>query len=332
MPWRIAMAEALYGPGGFFTRTDGPGGAGRHFRTSATASQLFASALARLLDEVDEKLGRPDELDLIDVGAGGGLLLHRTVALAPPRLARRIRPAAVELAPRPEQLPDHVAWLRALPPPGSVTGLVIATEWLDNIPVDIAQLDANMTPRYVHVDCETGVETLAGVLDGADERWSAQWWPADALQPGMRIELGAPRDDCWASAVATLRAGLAVAVDYGHFRLARPPDGTLAGYRAGRRTVPVPNATMDLTVHVAVDALAAAGSTVAGRPAIVMTQAKALRSLGLDSSRPPLEVAQRDPISYVRALSMATQAAELMDPEGLGGHFWIMQPVRIEVS
>ena len=79
------MAQALYGPDGFYTRP-GPGPAA-HFRTSAHASPIFAGALARLLSIVDTALGRPDPLDVVDVGAGRGELLIALLAAVPPETA-----------------------------------------------------------------------------------------------------------------------------------------------------------------------------------------------------------------------------------------------------
>ena len=46
--------------------------AGRHFRTSVHVGPVFHGALARLLLEVDDRLGHPATLDLVDVGSGRG--------------------------------------------------------------------------------------------------------------------------------------------------------------------------------------------------------------------------------------------------------------------
>jgi hypothetical protein len=146
VPWHSAMADALYGPEGFFTRAapggeQGSGPTG-HFRTSAHASPLFATVMLRLIASVDEALGRPDPLDVVDIGAGGGHLLRRLAVLAPAYLARRIRLSAVELAPAPADLPGEIGWSAGIPAPGSLCGLVIATEWLDNVPLDVAEVGA----------------------------------------------------------------------------------------------------------------------------------------------------------------------------------------------
>jgi SAM-dependent MidA family methyltransferase len=326
--WRVAMAEALYGAEGFFRRPDG--GAAAHFRTSAIASPLFGTALLRLLVAVDETLGRPRRLDLIDIGAGPAHLLRRLAVLAPAYLAQRMHLGAVEVAARPVDLPDHIAWYDRLPSPGTVTGLVLATEWLDNVPLDIAQVDDAGTLRYVLVEPTTGHEVIGGRVDEADSAWATRWWSESPWQPGIRVELGQPRDEAWASAVAGLGRGVALTVDYGHMWYDRPHAGTLTGFRAGRINVPVPDGSCDITAHVAVDAVCAAGEAVAGRAAALISQRQALQGLGVDSTRPPLVLANRDPAGYVRALSAATQAAELMDTDGLGGHYWVLQPVGID--
>lgn len=132
----------------------------------------------------------------------------------------------------------------------------------------------------------------------------------------FRAEIGRPREAAWADAVATLDAGLAVAVDYAHTLAARPPYGTLTGYRDGRQVPPVPDGGCDLTAHVAVDAL----------PGTVRTQREALRALGVSGGRPPLALASTDPAAYVRALSTAGEAAELTAPGGLGDFTWLTTP------
>ena len=68
---------------------------------------------------------------------------------------------------------------------------------------------------------------------------------------------------------------------------------------------------------------------MAGEPALLTTQREALAALGVDGGRPPVELANRDPAAYVGALSAASQAAELIDAGGLGGHYWIVQPVGL---
>lgn len=304
-PWKKAWDGALYGPGGFFRRESPVA----HFRTSVHASRLFARSVVRLT--------RQAGLDtIVDVGAGRGELLAE---------AHRVDPSltllGVEVAPRPAELPEAVAWTSALPE--SVEGLVIANEWLDNIPCHVLEVDPVGTPRVVHVDPETGRETLgATVFDRAVPRslaaWCDRWWPLSGREPGTRAEVGTTRDEAWADVVRRVSRGLAVAVDYGHTAEARPPFGTLRSYLDGREVDVLPDGSRDVTAHVAVDAVAA---RVDGA---VLSQRDALRSLGVSGARPDLELATSDPRGYLRALSRATEAAELTDPAGLGGFSWVL--------
>lgn len=322
------MESALYGPEGFYRRPEGPAG---HFRTSVHASPLFASAVARLLVATAEALDT-DEIALVDVGAGRGELLTGVLAAVPDGVA--VRPYAVERAARPPGLDPRIQWTDR--PPAGARGLLFANEWLDNVPVDVAETGPDGTLRYVLVGPD-GTERPGAPVDGADAAWLARWWPM--TEPGARAEIGRTRDEAWAAAVATLDRGLAVAVDYAHVRGDRPLFGTLTGFRDGREVRPVPDGSCDITAHVALDACAAAGGSTndgetgdvgekGGPAAFVLSQREALHRLGVSGGRPPLSLATTDPASYVRALATAGQAAELTARGGLGDFGWLMAPVR----
>ncbi|MER8029153.1 SAM-dependent methyltransferase [Streptomyces bauhiniae] len=318
--WREATERALYGPGGFYRRPEGPAG---HFRTSVHASPLFAAAVARLLCRVDVALGRPEGLDFVDLGAGHGELIEGVLAALPGEVAARTRAYAVEVTDRPEGLDGRIAWRDEVPE--QVTGLLFANEWLDNVPVDVAGTDRAGVPRLVLV-APDGTERLGEPVTGAEAAWLARWWPL-AAEGGLRAEIGLPRDRAWAAAVGRMERGLAVAVDYTHTLATRPPYGTLTGFRAGRETAPVPDGTCDITAHVALDACAAAGSAH-GTPRL-LTQREALRALDVTGARPPLTLATTDPAAYVRALAGAGAAAELTAPGGLGDFGWLLQPAGL---
>ncbi|MEP6463103.1 MAG: SAM-dependent methyltransferase [Frankiaceae bacterium] len=293
------MADALYGEDGFYRHSS----ASRHFRTSPHASTLFAAALRRLADEVDAALGQPDPFDIVDVGAGDGDLLHALAAAAP----RRWRLTAVEMAPR---INSRMRWRLDIP---RCAGLLVANEWLDNVPCDVVERAADGL-RLVRTDGSLGPPPAA-----ADVEWLTRWWPLTAV--GARAEVGRSRDEAWAAAVRQLDRGVAVAIDYAHERAARPSHGTLTGYRAGRQVPPVADGSCDLTAHVALDACAAAAD-VAGT--LLTTQRRALRALGVRADRPAYG---GDPLGYLAALSAAGEAAELCDPAGLGGFGWLVQSV-----
>ncbi len=295
--WAEAWEEALYGAAGF-ARCCAPAD---HFRTSVTGgertgSARFAEGVRELARRVDDALGRPDPFDVVDVGAGRGELLH-----ALPDVPARWRLTAVERAPDPG---SGLRWCADVPP---VHGLLFANEWLDAVPLDV--VDGG---RLVLVDRE-GRERPGPPAPAELTDWCARWWPSG------RAEVGGSRDRAWAAAVAQVRRGVAVAVDYGHTAGGRRP--TLTGYRAGRQVVPVPDGTCDLTAHVALDSCAAATG------ARLLPQRAALRELGVDAALPRWT---GDAPSYATGLQRTAEVAALLDPSGLGGFGWLVREVGVE--
>jgi len=294
------MQDALYGSGGFFLRS----APAAHFRTSVTASPVFAHAVRRLAGMVDDALGRPDPFDVVDVGAGRGELLS---ALAD--VPSRWRLTGVDLAPGPPGL----TWTARVP---QVEGLLLANEWLDDVPLAVL-----FDGRVVEV-LPDGTESLGGPASHAELAWAARWWPQ-----GRRVEVGRSRDLAWAAAVGQVRRGLAVAVDYGHLLGDRADFGdrrpTLTGYRDGRQVPPLPDGSCDLTAHVALDAVAAA---TGGR---VARQRDVLPLLGVDATPPSRALSLVDPRGYLALLQAASQAAELLDRRTLGSFGWVVNPVGI---
>jgi SAM-dependent MidA family methyltransferase len=323
MTWREAMQTALYGPGGFYARGEPPS---RHFRTSAHVSPAYAAAMLGLLREVDAALGHPRRLDLVDVGAGRGELLAQMLngAGRDPGLAARITARAVEITPRPDGLDPRIRWQAS--PPAAIAGLVIASEWLDNIPLDVAELTPD-GPRLMLVETRTGAERPGPPLPPTDLAWSRAWWPLSG--PGDRAEIGRTRCRAWAGVVRRITRGLAVAADYGHQRSSRPGQGTLTGYRDGRVVRAIPDGSRDITAHVALDACAEAGRVAPA--AVLTTQRRALRALGVTGRRPSLALAGYDPRGYARELSRSSGEAELIDPGGLGAFGWLVQAVGMDM-
>lgn len=303
--WKQAWDAALYGAEGFFRRESPVA----HFRTSVHASPLFARALVTMTREAG--------LDtVVDIGAGRGELLTAMRSLDP-----GLDLLGVEVAARPAGLDPAIAWTTALPE--SVEGLVVANEWLDNIPCHVAEVDAAGVLRIVHVDPVTGEEALGQPLTHSSvprslRAWVQRWWPLKPGEPGTRAEVGTTRETAWADVVERVTRGVAVAVDYGHTREDRPPFGSLRSYRDGRQVDVLPDGLRDVTAHVAVDA-------VADRvEAVVRRQRDVLHDLGVSGGRPELGLASDDPAGYVRALAGATEAAELTAEGGLGDFCWVV--------
>jgi SAM-dependent MidA family methyltransferase len=282
MTFRTAWHDALYGPDGFYRR-ERPAA---HFRTSVHASPLFGQAIARLAHAVAAD-------QVVDIGAGSG------------ELGKVLRDEGLTVVDI--ELDDEL--------PTTLSGLVIANEWLDNVPCELVEWDEDSTPHYLSADLTPGE-----VVQGNDLEWLRHWWPGE---PGDRGEIGLARDEAWGEVVGRLTDGaVAVAVDYGHVRAGRPPYGTVTGFRAGRECDPVLDGSCDVTAHVALDSLG--GSLV--------SQRDALRALGVSAARPSLELAQTNALRYLAELSSAGEAAELLDPSGLGGFGWVWTAVGADAE
>ena len=303
--WPDAWQDALYGPRGFYRRAEGPAG---HFTTSAHGElgAVLADVVARLADDTGV-------CRVVDLACGRGELLAH--------LHRR-RPdlslVGVDVVERPTGLPAEVAWVRS---PGGgelpdelrdLEAVVLAHEWLDVVPCTVAEVDDDGVLREVLVDA-TGGEALGGALEGDERDWADAWWPTST--PGDRVEVGLSRDTAWRELVSRSSSGLTVAVDYGHTRATRPTRGSLAAYREGSLTDPVPDGLRDLTAHVATDSLGADE---------VLTQRDLLRRLGFTAATPAHARASTDPLGYVRDLARSSTIAALADPHGLGGFHWAM--------
>lgn len=301
------MGDALYGPAGFYRVAGAPG---RHFRTAAHTGTVWAEAIARLVGRVDDSLGRPDEFTVVEMGAGGGELLTGVSALAPDRWSL----VGVDVAPRPVGLPARVEWSRELP--SSFSGVLVAVEWLDVVPVDVVERGDTDT-QVVEVN-GAGEERLGPVVTDAQDRdWLARWWPL--AEVGDRAELGSPRDEAWRDAVGRIERGVALVVDYAALP-ARDVAGTLSGYRDGRQILPIPDGSMDITAHVLFESLV----TDADTETVVLSQREALRRLGVYGRRPSYD---GNATSYVNELSRAGDEAELLDRSGLGAFSWLVQPI-----
>ncbi|MHB1210690.1 MAG: SAM-dependent methyltransferase [Candidatus Nanopelagicales bacterium] len=275
-PWSVAWrAEAI---DGFYAREP----ARRHFATRVMQGPGVAQSIADVALPVLGRLADEHGYVIVtDAGAADGLLLEQLIALWPKDLAERTAWRALDLAGRPAGLDARVDWIRGdavATTAGLVAapGLVIAHEFLDDVPCDLVEPDERGRWRLLLVSAD-GQERLGPLLadaaaceragvDGATlAAWCQRWWPR--REPAARIEAGWLRDLAWRAMCRLVRPGLAIAIDYAHDRPARMAGrwdgGTLVGYHQGRITRPRPDGSVNLTAHVALDACAASVAATA---------------------------------------------------------------------
>jgi SAM-dependent MidA family methyltransferase len=295
-----------------FWRAQSPEG---HFATSAGG--VLADELARIVLEVDDRLGSPLGFTVLDLGAGDGSLLE-AVRDRCPELRSRARWIGVDV--RPIHRDGVMSLVQEVPGPlplAGLEGVVMAHEWLDEMPCDVVERDHAGDDRLVLL---AGTREFLGpslrdrsgcAAHGVDadaaRAWLDRWWPLD--QAGQRAEVGIPRDEGWTWMAGLLQRGMALATDYGHRRQERTAlrrRGSLRAYRSGHICEPLADGSVGITADVAVDACAAAvpGTTI-------IRQRDALGDVRIDATSSPVELAR-----YFELI-------RLRNPAGPGGFHWL---------
>ena len=336
------MELALYEPGLGYYRVAAkrPGRTG-DFLTAPETHPIFGAALARQLDEIHRRLGRPGRFVVREYGAGGGALgLTILQALAgggpfgrvagSPALVGAMRYAPIELNEhrRAELMGElTAAGFGAILEPDLVpgtpeTGVVLANEFLDALPVHRVVRRAGglrelfvgrMGDAFVEVERATSTPALAA-------RLAAE---GIALREGARAEVCLELDGWVEEVAAGLVRGAAIVIDYGHpaAELYGPDrsTGTLRAYAAHQVHDDWARAVgrQDLTAHVDFSALESAARVVGLDPLGLTSQAEFLMGAGLEEL---LEAIRSEPATTVEAwLETRSGVRRLLDPRGLGG-------------
>jgi hypothetical protein len=305
-PWFDAWVESAYGAAGFWSRHL----PSEHFATAAATAPQLAALVADLLRR------HPAVTQVIDLGAGDGAMLTGLDRFD-------LELVGVDLRPRPDGLDPRIRWVQDLWDvrltdwtTGGATPLlahggpvlVVANEWLDDLPCPVVTRHPDGWRELV-VDDE-GSEQPGPRLNHAALDWADRWWPH-----GGRAEIGLTRDAAWRRVVGSVvaRGGVALMIDYGHRLPDRPRTGTFTAYRDGRLVVPAPNGETNLTAHVAIDAVQAAGEEVGALTAWCGRQ----RDLPTPPRLPP-ETA--DPL-----LDLVRRSQEAAWTGTWGDHWWLVQ-------
>lgn len=319
IPFARFMALALYHPAlGYYTG----GGQGREplgwegdFFTSGDLHPLWGWSVARQLHQIWELLGKPVRFDVVEPGAGRGLLARETwrYALArAPEWAAALRYTLVDQAPAESSLRQQrerwlnerlaafeapeaiVRWVNDLAEvtrDGLITGCVVSNELVDALPVHVVQVEGGVL-REVYVDMDPTSRRLVEVLGALSSPELADYLDSFAI-PWRSYPDGWRAEICleaipWVRACAdVLKRGFLLTIDYGdtarrlYTRDRR--QGTLAVYahhHVGERPLAQPG-QQDLTAHVNFSALVAAGRERGVRLVGMTTQEAFLRRLGI---------------------------------------------------
>ncbi len=147
IPFSEFMDIALYGPHGFYT-TVGHAGRRGDFITSPEVGPLFGLILGNYLDELWNDLGRPDQFDVVEVGAGPGTLA-RSILAASLECRDALHYVAVEASEAQRQRhPDGIVSTAEFPTE-PIVGVVLANELLDNLPFRLMVFDGGWRESWI---------------------------------------------------------------------------------------------------------------------------------------------------------------------------------------
>ncbi len=326
LPFEDFMAACLYDPtGGFFATGPLRSVKSGDFLTSPEVSPRFGATLARFAAAERRRVGEP--FTVVDVGAGSGSLLRSLLAtLSPPAAAWAVEasPAAREALAGVVGPARVVASLGELP--GPLTGVIVANELVDNLPVALAvRTGDGWEERWVGA-ADGRLELVARPARSAVRDWCDAY--GGVVPEGGMVEVQIAATQWVGTALSALRLGALVVIDYGGTAEELEPrrtQGTLRTYRAhhlGPDPLDEPGET-DVTVDVNFTALLAAAEA-AGARAELHRQDDFLAEWGLraelaDLRRRELDLARAgDPMERLRVRSELGDAETLLHPRGLG--------------
>jgi SAM-dependent MidA family methyltransferase len=349
LPFSQFQELALYhSPAGFYGNRGNAGRSG-DFITSPEVGGLFAQVMANALDEWWRRLRRPNPYFVIEAGAGTGTLasgifdvepecssvlryltVERSAALRteqtgrfPIESAERVLGVDEGTGSVVNRLKSPVVATLADLPDGPMTGVIIANELLDNLPIDIYERhNRHWYAVCVGISREGGfAETLVGVDDENVLTQLKHFAPS--APDGARVPLQHAAAAWLQRALNTIDHGRIVLIDY--CRTTRWMAGkdwyewlrTYRGHRPGTAPLEAPG-TQDITCEVAVDQLRAVRP-----PDRDNTQTEFLEHYGLvDLVAEAREAwhsrAAMGDLGAARARSRVNEARALTDTHGLG--------------
>ncbi|MBA2488660.1 MAG: SAM-dependent methyltransferase [Chloroflexi bacterium] len=311
------MERALTEPGlGYYSRSDLRPTREGDFLTAPELHPFFGRIIARQLDEMWVRTGRPDRFTVREFGAGRGTLaktIRAGLEADGSALAGALVHESLDLGTTDPTDPTD--------PTQGVVGCILANEFVDALPVhrvtikDGRLLECYVTwwdGRFTDRLAEPSTISLAAQLaeDGV------------TLAEGQVAEIGLASVAWMTAAAQGLSRGYLLLIDYGHPATelygSHRAAGTLLGYR-GHRVVDDPYGSVgetDLTAHVDLTALDRAARRTGLVACGSVTQAAFVSALGIGEM---LQASGADPASEAEAYLLARSAVvRLLDPRHLG--------------
>lgn len=309
------------------------------YYTAPHLHPVYGRYLARHIAQVWQELGEPERFDVVEMGAGRGILawdILNGLRAEEPQCWRRTRYQLIDRGSGPNAEQQEALQAAAAHPlvmrqelAERVSGVVLSNELLDALPVHRARMrSGELQELYV---------------TARDGRFNEEYGEVSTSELATYVErLGRPPEGwhgeicldalTWLDGVArALIRGRVITIDYGatwaELCSARWVDGTLAcyhGHRVGKNPY-VRIGAQDITAHVNFSALVNRGEANGLRLRSMQSQAEYLIELGIGAelaalaTRPATAESQRTK----RAIT------DLIWPDGLGG-FRVLVQEKVE--
>jgi len=327
------MTMALYHPqGGYYCRERPQMGRDGDYLTSPEVSPIFGALLGRQLKEMWEILRRPSPYQIVESGAGSGVLcrdLLRWAQRTAPEFFEAINYTIVELSPslsRRQRLTlggapaisGRVQWVEELPP--GIQGCLLSNELLDSMPVHrVAVEQGQLLEVFVTWDGRRFVEELRPPSSPEIPAYFQRL----GLLPGegCRAEVNLEALQWLRRAAAALTRGFVLTLDYGYeapelFAPWRREGTLLCFYRHNPSTDPYARlGHQDLTSHVDFTSLRQVGEEMGLNTLGTVSQAELLTNLGIADA---LHRSEGEPVNLEEYYARRQAVTELLNPAGLG--------------
>ena len=344
MTFATFMDLALYHPeGGYYTRSEMKVGKGGDFYTSPTIQAAFGTCMARQIVQGWELMGRPTELSLLELGAGGGQLAHQVLSELS-RYRRRWKKLRYAIWERSGALRDRqaallssfastvhwIADLEELAPEGRWEGIVFSNELFDALPFHrVAVAGGQLVEIGVHF--HEGSWRQVAIPPSTPRLLQVLSEEGISLQEGQQAEVGLAAQDLMERLGRWLGRALMLTVDYGgsaeQVYASHRKRGSLRSYYH-QLLVPDPLACpgeQDLTADVDFTGLMAAGERGGLRTLGVVPQGEFLKGLGIQALE---QEAIKEVESRLEASQIAFDFRRLYEPQAMGDRFLVLLQIK----
>ena len=314
---------------GYYARSGERIGGDGDFVTGSTLDPAFAASVARVFEEVAERL--PDRpLAFVEAGAGTGRFHRAFREAVPGRLRVRTSTFAVERsdAAREElqrRVPDAGAVADPSELPSGLFGVLFSYELYDALPF-ARLLGAEEGPpveEVVRLDRSTG-SISTGTAPARPELLAHLAEIGVEPEPGQELDVALGAAPMHAALLGRFEAGLSLAFDYGAptralYSAASRFHGTATAHRhhrAHRGLLECPG-EQDLTAHVDFGELERAGRRSGWERLGLLSQARFLIGSGLLAGLPEDPAARRKALRLIEPEGMGEELRVLVESKGI---------------